>query len=61
LVFGLKITFQARQKNDLDVDLTHFLALKNITQKKPGIVLGFFKILCVINSGASHQRWMDNR
>ncbi|MGB2229275.1 MAG: hypothetical protein ACPHZB_07095, partial [Flavobacteriales bacterium] len=24
LVFGLKITFQARQKNDLDVDLAHF-------------------------------------
>lgn len=56
LVFGLKITFQARQKNDLDVDLVHFLALKNITQKKPGAIPGFLEILCVINSDAGHQR-----
>ena len=41
LVFGLKITFQARQKNELDVDLTLFLTLKNITQKKPGMIPGF--------------------
>jgi hypothetical protein len=56
LVFGLKITFQAWQKNDLDVDLALFPTLKNITQKKPGTDPGFLKSLCAINSGATRHR-----